>query len=122
MCNQSRCNCWQTYPERSWIQFLSLRILYETPTYGYQLLNEIEEQSSGCHQLEPGSIYTVLRRMEEKGLLASTWERGNSGPDRRIYTVTEKGADVLKTGLSTIVRRKQLFDDLIGFYERRFKP
>lgn len=59
--------------------------------------------------------------MEDKGLLASTWERGNSGPDRRIYTVTEKGAEVLKTGLSTIVRRKQLFDDLIRFYERRFK-
>jgi hypothetical protein len=36
--------------------------------------------------------------------------------------VTEKGAAFLKAGLSTIVRRKQLFDDLIGFYERRFKP
>jgi DNA-binding PadR family transcriptional regulator len=60
--------------------------------------------------------------MEEKGLLASTWQRGNSSPDRRVYTVTEKGAEVLRTGLSTIVRRKQLFDDLIGFYERRFKP
>jgi DNA-binding PadR family transcriptional regulator len=59
--------------------------------------------------------------MEEKGLLASVWERGDSGPDRRVYTVTGKGAEVLKTGLSTIVRRKQLFDDLIGFYEQRFK-
>ena len=60
--------------------------------------------------------------MEEKELLASTWEKGNSGPDRRVYTVTEKGAGFLKAGLSTMVRRKQLFDDLIGFYERRFKP
>jgi DNA-binding PadR family transcriptional regulator len=121
VCNQSSCDCWQ-YPERSWIQFLILRILYETPTYGYQLLNEIDERSCGCHKLEAGSIYTVLRRMEEKELLASTWEKGNSGPDRRVYTVTEKGAGFLKAGLSTMVRRKQLFDDLIGFYERRFKP
>ncbi len=121
MCNQSNCNCWQ-YPERSWIQFLILRVLYETPTYGYQLLNEIDERSCGCHKLEPGSIYTVLRRMEEKGLLASKWEKGNSGPDRRVYTVTEKGAAFLEAWLSTMVRRKQLFDDLIGFYERRFKP
>jgi DNA-binding PadR family transcriptional regulator len=60
--------------------------------------------------------------MEEKGLLASTWEKGDAGPDRRVYTVTEKGAGFLKAGLSTMVRRKQLFDDLIGFYERRFKP
>jgi PadR family transcriptional regulator, regulatory protein PadR len=119
--NQNSCNCWQ-YPERSWIQFLILRILYETPTYGYQLLNEIEVRSCGCHKLEPGSIYTILRRMEEKGLLASQWEKGDSGPDRRVYTVTDKGAEFLKAGLSTMVRRKQLFDDLIEFYERRFTP
>ncbi len=121
MCKRSHCTCWQTYPERSWIQFLTLRILYEKPTYGYQLLEEIEERSCGCHKLEPGSIYTVLRRMEQKELLTSEWEKRDSGPDRRVYTVTEKGVDVLKTGLGTIARRKQLFDDLIGFYERQFQ-
>ena len=98
-----------------------LRILYETPTYGYRLLNDIEERSCGCHKLEPGSIYTVLRRMEEKGLLASTWEKVDSGLDRRIYTVTEKGADVLKRGLSTMIQRKLLFDDLIAFYRQQFE-
>lgn len=121
MCKQNNCKYWQTYPERSWIQFLMLRILYETPTYGYQLLNDIEERSCGCHKLETSSIYTVLRRMEEKGLLASTWEKVDSGLDRRIYTVTEKGADVLKRGLSTIIQRKQLFDDLIAFYRQQFE-
>jgi DNA-binding PadR family transcriptional regulator len=59
--------------------------------------------------------------MEEKGLLSSTWEQVDSGRDRRIYTVTEKGAEVLRRGLSAIVRRKQLFDDLITFYEKRFE-
>ncbi len=121
MCKSNRCTCWETYPERSWIQFLILRVLYETPTYGYQLLEEIEERSCGCHKLEPGSIYTVLRRMEQKELLTSKWEKRESGPDRRVYTVTKKGVDVLKTGLGTIVRRKQLFDDLIEFYERQFQ-
>jgi PadR family transcriptional regulator PadR len=121
MCKQNHGTCWQTYPERSWIQFLILRILFETPTYGYQLLNEIDERSCGCHKLEPGSIYTVLRRMEEKGLLSSTWERVDSSPDRRIYTVTERGAEVLKMGLSALVRRRRLFDDLIAFYEKRFE-
>ncbi len=121
MCKQNHGTCWQTYPERSWIQFLILRTLFETPTYGYQLLNEIDERSCGCHKLEPGSIYTVLRRMEEKGLLSSTWERVDSSPDRRSYTVTERGAEVLKMGLSAIVRRRRLFDDLIAFYEKRFE-
>lgn len=59
--------------------------------------------------------------MEEKGLLISRWERIDSGPDRRIYTVTEPGADVLKRGLNAIVKRRQLFDDLIAFYKKRFE-
>lgn len=121
MCDQNRCGYWQTCPERTWIQFLALRILYETPTYGYQLFDEIEKRTCGFHRLELGSIYSVLRRMEERGLLASTWQRGDSGPDRRVYTVTSDGAEVLKTGLNTIVRRNQLFDDLIKFYQRQFQ-
>jgi DNA-binding PadR family transcriptional regulator len=59
--------------------------------------------------------------MEDKMLLASTWEKGDSGPDRRVYTVTEKGAAFLKAGLHMMVRRKQLFDDLIRFYEKQFR-
>lgn len=121
MYDQNCCDCWQTYAERSWIQFLTLRILFETPTYGYRLLDEIEQRTCNCRKLEPGSIYAVLRRMEERGLLASTWESYNSGPDRRVYTVTETGAEVLKAGLNTIVRRKRLFDDLIKFYESNFQ-
>lgn len=120
MCGRNNCHCRHDYPERGWIQFLILRILYEKQTYGYQLLEEIEERSCGCHKLEPGSIYTLLRRMENRGLLSSKWEKVESGPDRRIYSVTEKGTEALRVGLKTFVRRKELLDDLIAFYEKHF--
>lgn len=61
-----------------------MRVLYEKPMHGYQLLEEIEERSCGCHRLEPGSMYTLLRRMEERGLLESQWEKVEGGPDRRV--------------------------------------
>ncbi|MEM1539729.1 MAG: PadR family transcriptional regulator [Candidatus Bathyarchaeia archaeon] len=79
-----RCGCWHECPERGWIQFLIMRVLYEKPMHGYQLLEEIEERSCGCHRLEPGSMYTLLRRMEERGLLESQWEKVEGGPDRRV--------------------------------------
>lgn len=56
-----------------WIQFLVLRVLYEKPMHGYQLIEEIKKQSGGYHRLMPGPIYTILRRMEHKGLLRSEW-------------------------------------------------
>jgi len=98
-----------------------LRILYEKPMHGYKLLEEIEERSCGCHKLEPGSIYTLLRRMEEKGLLESKWEKVESGPDRRIYTLTNRGVEALRIGLRSIVKRKRLFDDLVNFYHKNFE-
>jgi len=121
MCRSNDCGCWHNYPERGWIQFLIMRALYEKPMHGYQLLEEIEKQSCGCHKLESGSIYTLLRRMEERGLLESKWEKVEGGPYRRIYTLTEKGVEALKIGLASIAKRKKLFDDLAKFYHEKFE-
>lgn len=109
------------FPERGWIQFLVLRMLYEKPMHGYQLMEEIEKRSSGYHRLMPGSIYTILRRMENRGLLRSEWEKVEGGPDRRLYKLTEEGVHVLKVGLEAIVRRRELTDDLVRLYEEKFK-
>ena len=118
-CGQS--HCWHHYPERGWIQFLILRLLYEKPSYGYQLIETLEEKSSGLHKVETGSIYTVLRRMERRGLLKSEWEEAETRPDRRIYKVTKSGTEALKSGLQTIAKRKVLMDDLAKFYEKNFQ-
>jgi len=91
--------CWHNYPEQSWIQFLILRILYEKPMHGYRLMEEMEARSCGCHKSMSGSMYTLLRRMEEKGLIESAWEKVEGGPDRRVYKVTKFGAEVLQKGV-----------------------
>jgi DNA-binding PadR family transcriptional regulator len=98
-----------------------MRILYEKPMHGYQLLEEIEERSYGCHRLEPGSIYTLLRRMEERGLLESKWEKREERLDRRVYRLSSKGVEALKMGLTSIVKRKRLFEDLLNFYYENFE-
>lgn len=101
------------------MQFLILRILYETPTYGYKVMEALEERSFGGYRLETGSIYTLLRRMERAGLLESEWEHAE-GPDRRVYKVTKRGAEALRSGLETISKRKMLMDDLTRFYRENF--
>jgi len=121
MCGPGGCGCWHEYPERGWIQFLIMRVLYEKPMHGYQLLEEIESRSQGCHRLEPGSIYTLLRRMEERGLLESRWEKVRGGPKRRVYRLTGKGVEALRSGLTSIVKRRKLFEDLVNFYREKFE-
>jgi DNA-binding PadR family transcriptional regulator len=59
--------------------------------------------------------------MERRGLLESEWEHTDAGPDRRIYKVTTRGADVLENGLESIIKRKAMMDNLVEFYKKHFK-
>src|SRR3954452_22562798 len=46
-----------------------LILLNEEPMHGYQLIQEIEERSSGVWQPSPGSVYPVLQQLEDEGLV-----------------------------------------------------
>jgi len=102
------------------IQLLILRILHEKPSHGYQIMDELERITSEKYIPEPGAVYTMLRRMEERGLLVSKWERKESGVDRRVYTLTDAGVKALKEGLEMVKGRRQLMDNLIQFYAAHF--
>jgi DNA-binding PadR family transcriptional regulator len=68
-----------------------------------------------------GSIYTILNRMEQRGLLVSIQEKSEEGRSRRVYSTTQKGREILKTGLEGIIRRKKIMDELATFYDEHFK-
>ena len=78
---------------KSWIQLLILRIIYETPLHGYRLIEKMNELLEGRRPIKPGSLYTILRRMEKSGLLSSDWDRESSRLERRVYKLTEAGLD-----------------------------
>jgi DNA-binding PadR family transcriptional regulator len=58
--------------------------------HGYELLESMEKMT---HPGAPdtGGLYRLLRTMEEEGLLESNWDAGESGPARRIYSLTPLG-------------------------------
>jgi len=102
------------------IQLLILRILHDKPAHGYQIMDELERITSKGYTPEPGAVYTILRRMEDSGLVVSEWEKKGSGADRRVYTLTKAGKNVLKEGLEMVKKRRQLMDNLVHFYDTHF--
>lgn len=108
------------FPRRGLFQILILRVLYENPAHGYQIMNEIQRITSERYRPKPGATYTTLRRMEARELLVSEWERKDSGADRRIYRPTTLGISVLKEGLRMIKGSIQLMEDLVQFHDRHF--
>ena len=70
--------------DRGWIKFLLLRLLYEEPKHGYQLVNEIVEKGFiSSERISAGSIYIMLNRLEQYGFLSSKKETSDEGRKRR---------------------------------------
>lgn len=60
------------------------------PQYGYSLVMSLEENGL---QIEPGTLYPLLRRLEKQGLLTSNWDTEQSKP-RKYYEISEFGITI----------------------------
>ena len=69
---------------------LLLAALEPGPAHGFAVMATLRERTSGSVDLEGGTLYPALRRLEASGLLTSTWKVVN-GRRRREYELTEKG-------------------------------
>ena len=70
---------------------LVLDVLRDGPSYGYGILKRIVAQSKHCIRWHQGSLYPVLHRLEERGLLASEWRGRKGSRQRRYYRLTARG-------------------------------
>lgn len=75
---------------RGTITIGALSQLYE-PQYGYSLVTSLKEKGV---QVEPGTLYPLLRRLEKQGLLESQWDTSESRP-RKYYLLSHTGKAVL---------------------------
>lgn len=78
-----------------YIQPSILMGLYGKPSYGYELIQNIQKYGFVEGQAPPGMIYRHLRQLEEEGLVSSEWETAGTGPAKRMYSLTADGQEVL---------------------------
>lgn len=77
--------------------FLVLAALARSPAHGYRLLRDIEELSAGRVVLRAGSLYAVLDRLHRDGLVVQGELEAGDGPQRRMYTITAAGRELLES-------------------------
>ena len=80
---------------------LLLCLISRQPTYGYQIVKELEQRSNGYFQFKEGTLYPALHRLERERLIEGKWQVLPSGQQRRYYYITDKGRQVLATRLAT---------------------
>jgi DNA-binding PadR family transcriptional regulator len=77
--------------------------------YGYSLMKRLENQGL---QVDQGTLYPLLRRLEEQELLSSSWQMETSRP-RRYYVLSDFGKEVLAEMIGEWSRIKTTVDKML---------
>lgn len=92
---------------------LLLALVGESPMYGYSLIKEIERRTEGELRFKEGTLYPTLHRLEEDGLIRGEWVSVR-GMERRYYSLTELGAEVLENRRRQWQQFSSAVDRIIG--------
>ena len=73
------------------LDLLILRTLLTGPAHGHAIARHIRHTSEDLLQVETGSLYPALHRLEAKGWIAANWQLSNKGKRARFYALTPLG-------------------------------
>jgi len=76
---------------RGTLDLLILRTLRQGPSHGHAIAKHIQRTSEDLLQVETGSLYPALYRLEARGWITASWELSDKGKRARYYRITPKG-------------------------------
>lgn len=82
---------------RGTLDLLVLRVLSLEPMHGWGISQRIQERSKGLLDVNQGSLYPALQRLEQKGWIVSEWSRSANNRRARFYRLTPAGTRALDT-------------------------
>ena len=92
------------------LDMLVLKVVALGPIHGYAISQRMQQISKDYFQVQQGSLYPALHRLEDQGLLHPEWKESETGREAKYYTLTRKGRKQLDAEmrhweeLSTAVR------------------
>jgi PadR family transcriptional regulator, regulatory protein PadR len=78
------------------LDLLIMRIVALGPIHGYAIAQRIQQISHQALQVQQGSLYPALHRLEYKKLLTASWQNSDTGREARFYELSAKGRAQLK--------------------------
>ncbi len=104
---------WSTEVKRGAASLAILVILDKQTAYGYEIVKQLSERVSFL-QLEQGTVYPLLRRLEQRGLLAGVWNYDDPAKPKKYYNLTREGHTALAMMIDTWNTLSEEMKRLIG--------
>jgi PadR family transcriptional regulator, regulatory protein PadR len=77
------------------LDMLILKVAALEPIHGYAIAQRLQQISKDALQVQQGSLYPALHRLENRGLLAAVWKTSETGREAKYYTLTKRGIEQL---------------------------
>ena len=97
------------------LDLLVLKTLALGPAHGHTIAHVIERRSDEVLQVEHGSLYPALHRLEDRGWIASFWGTSENNRRARYYRLT-------RAGRRQLAEQTSRWDDLVRAIERVLRP
>jgi len=78
------------------LDMLILKIVALGPTHGYAIAQRLQQMSRDVLQVQQGSLYPALHRLEKRGWMRAEWAASDTGREARFYTLTRQGRSQLE--------------------------
>jgi PadR family transcriptional regulator PadR len=78
------------------LDVLILKIVALEPIHGYGIAQRIRQISKAVLQVQQGSLYPALHRLEKRGWLRAEWGEAETGREAKFYTLTKAGCKQLQ--------------------------
>ncbi|SCW59626.1 PadR family transcriptional regulator, regulatory protein PadR [Lachnospiraceae bacterium C10] len=76
---------------RGYNDTMILYLLWDSPSYGYEISKKISELTQGMYNIKETTLYSAFKRMEKDGLVTSFYQSSESGKRRTYYQITDEG-------------------------------
>ena len=94
--HQRPCTCAMGHLYRFVEPVLLLMLKEKGRSYGYDLSADLSRYAFTDAEIERAVLYRTLRRLEENGYVTSDWNMKETGPARRVYSLTKEGKQHLR--------------------------
>lgn len=96
------------------LDMLILKVVALGPIHGYAISQRIQQISKEIFQIQQGSLYPALHRLEDRGWLQAEWRQTETGREAKFYALTRKGQKQLQAE----IRNWEQVSDAVGLILR----
>jgi transcriptional regulator len=95
------------------LDMLILRVVADGPIHGYAIAQQIQSISRDVLQVQQGSLYPALHRLENRRLLNAEWKDTDTGREAKFYRLTAKGRTQLESDAESWARLRDAIERIM---------